>query len=213
MLLNSGSETLNSRNNIEFKFVPFIFLILIECSTSWIRTLPPNSILETNPEKIPRGMYVRNRPERSHINTLFYKNIVQEKILLNAENLTFEKSTKREVKDKNEYTTHIVSGKGKYVVSGNWVLLETYEKGEVFFQGNRETFQIEYFPFYHKLLYHHDPSTKTLVPLLYESGYQEKKYGLLDGIREPYLEDRYFQISRKNFLKKEFQFHAYFYQP
>ncbi|EMM99695.1 hypothetical protein LEP1GSC021_0733 [Leptospira noguchii str. 1993005606] len=212
-MLNSGSETLNSKNNIEFKFVPFIFLILIECSTSWIRTLPPNSILETNPEKIPRGMYVRNRPERSHINTLFYKNIVQEKILLNAESLTFEKSTKREVKDKNEYTTHIVSGKGKYVVSGNWVLLETYEKGEVFFQGNRGTFQIEYFPFYHKLLYHHDPSTKTLVPLLYESGYQEKKYGLLDGIREPYLEDRYFQISRKNFLKKEFQFHAYFYQP
>ncbi|EMO77619.1 hypothetical protein LEP1GSC127_0189 [Leptospira kirschneri str. 200801925] len=125
---------MSSKNNIEFKFVPFIFLILLECSTSWIRALPPNSILETNPEKIPGGTFVRNRPERSHINTLFYKNVVQEKILLNPESLTFEKSMKREVKDKNEYTTHIVSGRGKYSVSGNWVLLETYEKGVSFFR-------------------------------------------------------------------------------
>lgn len=120
---------------------------------------------------------------------------------------------RREVKDVNEYTTHIVSGKGKYAVSGNWVLLETIEKGETAFQGNGEAFQIEYLPFSHKLLYHYDTSSKTLVPLLYESGYKEKTYGLLDGVSQPYLEDKYFQIARRNFLRKEFQFHAYFYKP
>ncbi|EMN30125.1 hypothetical protein LEP1GSC083_1851 [Leptospira interrogans serovar Pyrogenes str. L0374] len=88
---------------------------------------------------------MRNRPERSHINTLFYKNIVQEKILLNRKNLTFEKSMKREVKDKNEYTTHIVIGKGKYSVSGNWVLLETHEKGEVFFREIEKHFKSNIF--------------------------------------------------------------------
>ncbi|MDI7195596.1 hypothetical protein [Leptospira santarosai] len=188
-------------------------VLFLSCSPEWIRELPPNSDLEADSGKIPGGTYVRNRPERSHRNTLFYKNTVQERIFLNPEDHTFEKSMRREVKDINEYTTHIVSGKGRYFVSGNWVLLETYQKGEAFFQGNGEAFQIEYLPFHHKLLYHYDSSTKTLVPLLYESGYREKRYGLLDGVSKPYLEDRYFQTARKNFLKKEFQFHAYFYKP
>ncbi|EMJ95996.1 putative lipoprotein [Leptospira alstonii serovar Pingchang str. 80-412] len=195
------------------KSLILVCFLFFSCSPEWIRKLPPNSVLETDPEKIPGGMYVRNRPERSHRNTLFYKNTVQEKIFLNPENRSFEKSMRREVKDVNEYTTHIVSGKGKYSVAGNWVLLETNQKGETLFQGNGEAFQIEYRPFHHKLLYHYDSSTKTLVPLLYESGYKEKTYGLLDGVNEPYSEDRYFQIARKNFLKKEFQFHAYFYKP
>lgn len=150
-------------------------VLFLSCSPEWIRELPPNSDLEADSGKIPGGTYVRNRPERSHRNTLFYKNTVQERIFLNPEDRTFEKSMRREVKDINEYTTHIVSGKGRYFVSGNWVLLETNQKGEAFFQGNGEAFQIEYLPFHHKLLYHYDSSTKTLVPLLYESGYREKK--------------------------------------
>ncbi|MCG6167898.1 hypothetical protein [Leptospira sanjuanensis] len=200
-----------------FRFLSFVFLFTLSCGApGWIRQLPPDSsdsIPTTGSAKIPGGMYVRNRPERSHRNTLFYKNTVQERIFLNPEDRSFEKSMRREIKDVNEYTTHIVSGKGSYSVSGNWVLLETTEKGETFFQGNGEAFEIEYLPFNHKLLYHYDSSTKTLVPLLYESGYTEKNYGLLDGISKPYLEDRYFQIARRNFLKKEYQFHAYFHKP
>ncbi|MBW0434704.1 hypothetical protein DLM76_15360 [Leptospira yasudae] len=200
-----------------FRFLSFVFLFTLSCGApEWIRQLPPDSsdsISTTDSAKIPGGMYVRNRPERSHRNTLFYKNTVQERIFLNPEDRSFEKSMRREVKDVNEYTTYIVSGKGTYSVSGNWVLFETKEKGETFFQGNGEAFEIEYLPFNHKLLYHYDSSTKTLVPLLYESGYTEKKYGLLDGISKPYLEDRYFQIARRNFLKKEYQFHAYFHKP
>ncbi|MBM9578703.1 hypothetical protein JWG45_16270 [Leptospira sp. 201903070] len=189
-----------------------LFPILIDCSPRWIRELPANDPIEKIQNTIPGGMYVRNRPERSHRNTLFYKNVVQERIFLNEADRTFEKSMRREVKDKNEYTTYIVIGKGKYSVSGNWVLLETQEKGEVEFQGNGEAFEIVYSPFIHKLLYHYDSSTKTLVPLLYESGYREKTFGLMDGVSRPYLEDKYFQIARNNFLKKEFQFHAYFHQ-
>ncbi|AOP36007.1 hypothetical protein A0128_09150 [Leptospira tipperaryensis] len=196
-------------------FVPFLFLflILLGCSPRWIRELPAEVSNEKTQKEIPGGMYVRNRPERSHMNTLFYKNVVQERIFLNTADRTFEKSMRREVKDKNEYTTYIVSGKGRYSTLGNWVLLETLEKGEVEFQGNGEAFVVVYSPFIHKLLYHYDTSSKTLVPLLYESGYKEKTYGLLDGVKQPYLEDKYFQIARKNFLKKEFQFHAYFYKP
>ncbi|WP_332460800.1 hypothetical protein [Leptospira ainazelensis] len=178
-----------------------------------MRELPSEAFTEKNIKSIPGGMYVRNRPERSHRNTLFYKNTVQERIFLNSADRTFEKSMRREIKDKNEYTTYIVIGKGKYSVSGNWVLLETLEKGEVEFQGNAEAFEIVYSPFIHKLLYHYDSSTKTLVPLLYESGYKEKTFGLMDGVSRPYLEDKYFQIARNNFLRKEFQFHAYFYKP
>ncbi|RHX90569.1 hypothetical protein [Leptospira stimsonii] len=196
-----------------FLIVPVLFLLLADCSPRWIRELPIDSSGGKNENLIPGGLYVRNRPERSHRNTLFYKNVVQERIFLNPENHTFEKSMRREVKDKNEYTTYIVSGKGKYSVSGNWILLETLEKGEVEFQGNAEAFEIVYSPFIHKLLYHYDSSTKTIVPLLYESGYKEKTFGLMDGVNKPYLEDQYFQIARKNFLKKEFQFHAYFYKP
>nr|WP_243399438.1 hypothetical protein [Leptospira ellisii] len=161
----------------------------------------------------PGGMYVRNRPERSNRNTLFYKNLVHENILLNPETKTFEKSSRREIKDKNEYVTRIVVGKGTYSISGNWVLLETKEKGEISFPGNSEAFRIEYAPFSHKLLYHYDSSTKTLVPLLYETGYEEKTYGLMDGMSSPYVEDRFFLVARRNLLKKEFQFHAYFYKP
>ncbi|PJZ29322.1 hypothetical protein [Leptospira kmetyi] len=196
------------------RFLLSVFLVCSGCSSpEWIRELPKDSVQNADTIRIPSGMYVRNRPERSHRNTLFYKNTVQERIFLNGEDGTFEKSMRREVKDVNEYTTHIVSGKGKYIVAGNWVLLETLEKGETLFQGNGEAFQIEYAPFSHKLLYHYDSSSKTLVPLLYESGYREKTYGLLDGVSKPYLEDKYFQIARRNFLKKEFQFHAYFYKP
>ncbi|TGM10329.1 hypothetical protein EHQ76_00165 [Leptospira barantonii] len=191
----------------------YVCLFCCGCSTEWIRELPKDSDQTVNSIRVPSGMYVRNRPERSHRNTLFYKNTVQERIFLNGDDGTFEKSMRREVKDVNEYTTHIVSGKGKYSISGNWVLLETLEKGETLFQGNAEAFQLEYLPYRHKLLYHYDSSSKTLVPLLYESGYQEKTYGLLDGVSKPYLEDKYFQIARRNFLKKEFQFHAYFYKP
>ncbi|PJZ55065.1 hypothetical protein [Leptospira adleri] len=192
----------------------FVLLILIAgCTPNWIRELPAAGPSEKDINSVPGGMYIRNRPERSHMNTLFYKNVVQERIFLNSAERTFEKSMRREVKDKNEYTTYIVSGKGKYSVSGNWVLLETQEKGEAEFQGNAEAFEIVYSPFIHKLLYHYDSSTKTLVPLLYESGYKEKTFGLMDGVSQPYLEDKYFQIARKNFLRKEFQFHAYFYKP
>ncbi|XDD51971.1 hypothetical protein AB3N59_08810 [Leptospira sp. WS92.C1] len=187
---------------------------LVNCTPAWIRELPPPGLSkESDSDKIPKGVYVRNRPERSHGNTLYYKNTIQERILLNGEDHTFEKFTRREIKDESTYTTQIVNGKGKFSIRGNWLLLETLEKGEVLFQGNAEVFQIEYKPFRHKLLYHYDSSSKTLVPLLYESGYLEKTFGLLDGVNQPYVEDKYFQIARKNFLRKEFQFHAYFYKP
>ncbi|TGK35155.1 hypothetical protein EHQ12_14955 [Leptospira gomenensis] len=203
----------NLRRTTTALFRFFLILFLSQCaSSSWIRTLPYSGS-EISLATIPAGLYVRNRPERSHRNTLYYKNIVHENILLNSGTGRFEKSTRREIKDKNEYRTTIVVGKGIYSVSGNWVLLETQEKAELSYSGNSEPFQVEYAPFSHKLLYHYDSETKTLVPLLYETGYEEKSYGLLDGMSAPYAEDRFFAIARRNLLKKEFQFHAYFYKP
>ena len=103
-----------------------------------------------------------------------------------------------------------ITGKGIYQTKGNWILLHTNElKKWESDQKPDDTFK----KFEHKLLYYYDKKNDVILPMIYDVAYQEKNFGVRDGVNTPYDE------TDKNFLKhlriytyKDYQPHAYFKQ-
>lgn len=201
-----GEEILFISNSKMKKYIPVIFLIFtIFCSRKdWIRKLPDK---DYSKDQIINGTFIRHTNPKSAINSTFHKNHWNEKILFDKNIGKFEKIYERTDIMGNEKKYLQIRGRGNFYVKGNWIILKTEEIAET---NSEDTDSLRFDFKKHDLLYHYDENTQTIIPMIYESGYIEKPFGVMDGVKLPYMEDKYFYISRKNFLLKDFQSHAYF---
>ncbi|MCE9501984.1 MAG: hypothetical protein K8R21_16000 [Leptospira sp.] len=194
---------------MKYSYLLKLFLVLcfqLSC-TDWIRKLPEKNY-ETN--AIVKGVWEKRTNPRSAMNSSFHKNIWSEKIEFDVpSNGKFRKIYEKKDIFGEKIIRKKVTGIGDYSVKGNWVLLST-KKIEVEESENEKTQETKRESFDHILLYHYDKDSLTLIPMTYESGYQEKNFGMKDGVSMPYAEDKNFFISRKIYLYKDFQSHAYF---
>lgn len=185
-------------------FIFFWVLSGIFCSNrEWIRNLPDR---EFSRDAIINGSFERHTNPKSAINSRFHKNEWREWIVFDNNSGKFEKIYLRVDYFGDSKNLKKIIGRGNYKIKGNWVILNTLEKAEVN-QDNESEIVFKDFP--HSLLYHYDKKSETIIPMQYESGYTEKKFGVIDGVRFAYMEDEYFFLSRKIYTSKDFQSHAY----
>ncbi|TGM11314.1 hypothetical protein EHQ81_16670 [Leptospira selangorensis] len=192
----------------------FVFLfVLTGCfPPSWIRELPERP--ESSSDITLKGIYSKKLPPFSPLTSTSYKENQSEKLEFSNSEKSFKKYYLREIEEKGEIRRIQIEGSGKYESRGNWLLLNTQKikKEESVWKDGKQISgpEINFLETSHKLLYHYDPSNDTLIPMIYESGYREKPFGVVEGTNIPYAEDELFRIARRNYSKKEYQGHAYF---
>ncbi|EPG75397.1 putative lipoprotein [Leptospira fainei serovar Hurstbridge str. BUT 6] len=190
-----------------------VFILLGACfPPAWIRELPPDR--QTAKDAVLSGTYSKKLPGLSPLTSLTYIEKHSESIEFSEKDKTFRKTYIREVEEGNKFRRIRIDGKGTFETRGNWVLLttssieteeNTWEGGKSLRSSGASNVSSSY-----KLLYHYDRESETIIPMVYETGYKEKPFGVVEGIRTPYAEDEAFRISRRNYSKKEYQNHAYF---
>ncbi|EQA43410.1 putative lipoprotein [Leptospira broomii serovar Hurstbridge str. 5399] len=190
-----------------------ILNLLISCfPPTWIRELPSDK--QTANDVILSGTYSKKLPGFSPLKSLTYVEKHSESIEFSEKDKTFRKTYIREIEEGNKFRRIRIDGKGTFETKGNWVLLRTssieteentWERGKPLQSSGTSNTLSKY-----KLLYHYDRESETIIPMVYETGYKEKPFGVVEGIRTPYAEDEAFRISRRNYSRKEYQSHAYF---
>jgi hypothetical protein len=191
-----------------FKILSILVLFAIHCSsTEWYRKLPDQKEPDSN---LPLGIWKKRVNPRMPMNSTFFQDKVKEEILLKLDN-QFEKFYESEL-HKGENTYRIwMKGEGLYFTNGNWILFETkkvlireYENN---FLKKEKVVEKE-----NRVLYYFWKKESLIIPMIYEKAFEEKNFGVKDGVTRPYDE------SEKNFYNyiriytyKEFQPHAYFF--
>lgn len=184
-------------------------LCLISCNRQeWIRKLPPE---HKKPVKI-QGRWARNTKPKSPINSFWYKNNWSEEIYFDRPKKGyFIKLYKNTNKYGSRIVVQIITGRGKYTISGNWLLLHTTER-EIIEKKDDKSCCSGFESFEHRLLYYYHREQKALLPMLYETGYTESNYGVVDGCSKPYQVDENFRTYLQIYSQKEYHSHAYFYR-
>lgn len=180
---------------------------------SWIRKLPTEP--QTAPDVVLDGKFEKRLPPFSPLTSVHYVERQSEILYFDRSEKSFRKIYSREIEEGLLVRKIRVEGKGKYESRGNWVLLRTdsIESEETVWKNGKQISSgkvPDLVSASHTLLYHFDPASSSLVPLVYESGYREKPFGVVEGTQRPYAEDERFFISRRNYSRKEYQSHAYF---
>ncbi|MEI7011701.1 hypothetical protein [Leptospira licerasiae] len=179
---------------------------------SWIRELPQRP--ESSSDIFLSGVYNKKLPPFSPLTSVTYKEKQSERLEFSNSEKTFQKYYMREIEEKGVTRRIQIEGSGKYESRGNWILLTTQKikKEESVWKDGKQISgpEINFLETSHKLLYHYDPANGSVIPMIYESGYREKPFGVVEGTNTPYAEDELFRISRKNYSKKEYQGHAYY---
>lgn len=193
------------QSNAKIRFLPLVFLIL-ECQTPWYRQLPLSK-LETRQDLI--GIWQKKTNPRSPINSSWYKNTWSEKIILQSGN-KFIKIYESEDWIANDSIYRKVEGFGTYSSMNNWILLETKtlritrKEGEELVKNESKSFESS-------LLYYYYRDENLIIPMIYDVGYEEKDFGVKDGINQPYDDkSSNFFTFLKIYAFKEFQSHAYY---
>ncbi|TGJ99743.1 hypothetical protein EHO59_15390 [Leptospira semungkisensis] len=179
---------------------------------SWVRELPKTP--QTSVDAELQGSYEKRLPPYSPYTSVSYRENHSENLKFDKTTRSFRKHYEREIEEKGLIHKFRVVGKGKYKSKGNWVLLQTekIESEESVWKNGKQISRtgVNTVASSHKLLYHYDASSDSLIPMLYETGYREKSFGVVDGTKTPYAEDELFRLSRRNYTLKEYQGHAYF---
>lgn len=195
-----------------FRILVFLSLFIGCFPPSWIRELPEKP--ESPNDITLKGIYSKKLPPFSPLTSVTYKENQAERLEFSNSEKSFQKYYLREIEEKGEIRRIQIEGSGKYESRGNWLLLNTQKikKEESVWKDGKQISgpEINLLETSHKLLYHYDPSNDSLIPMIYESGYREKPFGVVEGTNTPYAEDELFRISRRNYSKKEYQGHAYF---
>lgn len=189
------------KKNLVWTFI----LISVSC-TSWIRELPKS----TNTKNVElSGKYERRTNTKASLTSVYSKNIWTEYIIFGHEKKDefFKYYESIDTKGISK-TIKIILGKGIYQVSGDWILLTTFKKKECI---NQKESDVDWTNFNHKLLYHYDKKTRTIIPMLYETGYVESNFGVKDGVSEANANSEIFHSYRKIYTEKEYHSHAYYY--
>ncbi|MCB1178152.1 MAG: hypothetical protein KDK36_11275 [Leptospiraceae bacterium] len=192
-----------------FKFLIFFLILgIISCSSSkWYRKLPEHSLKKV---KIPSGKWKKGINPRMPMNSPVYKDDVLETIKL-YEDDSFEKTYSSTVNYSNTSLKILKKGKGRYEINGNWILLKLEELDEKEFENNllknEKVVEKE-----NTLLYYFWEKENLIIPMIYEKAFEEKDFGVKDGVTRPYDES---EKNLYNYIRiyafKEFQSHAYFY--
>ncbi|TGL59591.1 hypothetical protein [Leptospira sarikeiensis] len=190
-----------------------LFLSFVYCfPPSWIRHLPEQP--ESSSDTFLKGRYAKKLPPFSPLTSTSYKENQSEILHFSDLKKSFQKTYLREIEEKGTVRRIRIDGSGTYESRGNWLLLltEKIRKEESVWKDGKQISETEInsLESSHKLLYHYDSSNDTLIPMIYESGYREKPFGVVEGTKKPYEEDELFRISRRNYSKKEYQGHAYY---
>lgn len=201
--------------NVFHLFLIFLVQIfLLDCyPPSWIRELPtqPQSASDAELD----GIFEKRLPPLSPLTSVYYKEKHSEILKFNAKEKSFQKIYIREIEDGGIFRRIRIEGSGKYRSKGNWVLLitENIDSEESVWKDGRQISSQKSSDLgssSRKLLYHYDRGSDSVIPMIYDSGYGEKPFGVVDGTKNPHSEDDHFQISRRNYSRKEYQGHAYY---
>lgn len=195
---------------------------MVGCSpkVEWIRNLPKDQ----HPNiQIPSGKYIRpTSPKSPLISKEFYLDWREEIVISAGGN--FVKTWMEWKTEKNHSELRYKVGRGTLKQNGSWVLFQTKDLkvgncilSEKKMPRGKNWFlsfpcptpqNSDFVSFSHTLLYHFQKNN--LVPLQYESGYEEANFGIAWESNEPYVETLLFTKARERFAKKEFQPHVYY---
>lgn len=176
----------------------FLFSLVLafwECSTpSWHRELPrkapANERLEGFFERVTQPKNTIYSPRRQ---------VLWSEFLEFSLDGTFKKHFHQEETYKDQKFSKTSYGSGTYEKENNWVLLHftTIQREECEKTCKKENLK----PL--NLLYHHWENS--LVPLCYESNFEEANFGIIWEVNQPYLEDEAFFRARRKYSDKEYQ--------
>ncbi len=186
----------------------FFLIPLISCSSQieWYRQLPPHDLPSA---KIPLGKYSKKIFSKAPLNSryLFHEN--KEEILLLPQMQFTRMYVSKWTEGNLEKETRIFA-KGYYQNKGAWVLLTTTQIHYEFFENNFKIKERKVVDARHRLLYYLWKKEKALIPMIYETGYEEKNFGVKDGVSIPYEENSIFYRYLRFYVYEEYQSHGYF---
>lgn len=193
------------------RFVPYglCLFFVIQCSfqnSEWFRNLPTQKLPN---EEIPLGKYRKKIFSRAPFNSrhIFHENKEEILLLSDTEFSRFYVSKWKEGSLEKETR---ISAKGHYQKNGRWVLLTTTQIYYEFFE-NQSKIQERKVDVKSPLLYYFWKNEKVLVPMLYEKGYEEKNFGVKDGVSVPYDDSNPIFLRYLRFYTyEEYQSHGYF---
>ncbi|MBK8399077.1 MAG: hypothetical protein IPL26_28040 [Leptospiraceae bacterium] len=202
-------STSNSRKSrvLESICIYSIILILTACQPEWYRKLPEPR--EEGSSKNYTGVWTKKPNPRSAINSSWHKNEWFETIEFRSDS-TFTKTYRSKDWIGTELTERFVEGKGTYSVQKNWILLLTKQiRTEEKRSGQLEKNLINESE--SSLIYYYYKEKNLIIPMIYEMGYEEKNFGVKDGVKVPYDENNpnFFHFI-KIYAFKEYQSHAYY---
>ena len=183
-----------------------LFFLIVECQTPWYRKLP-NEEKGLNPNLV--GVWTKKTNPRSAINSSWHKNTWTEKIVLQTSD-QFVKTYHSETWIGNRQILRKVEGFGTFTIQNNWILLET-KTLKLIEKEDDKLMKNESKIFESSLLYYYYKEGNLIIPMIYDMGYEEKDFGVKDGVVIPYDEKspNFFRFI-KIYAFKEFQSHAYY---
>lgn len=190
------------------KFLFLIAILILDCSfqKEWYRKLPIQNLPKAN---LPLGTYKKKLNSRAPLNSKYVFHEATEKIIIVESNQFIREHESRWSEGANTKKTFITA-RGSYQNNGNWILFETKQINYKFFENGKQL-QERTLDVKTELLYYFWKNEKVLIPMIYETGFEEKNFGVKDGVKIPYdeLEPsflRYLQF----YTYEEYQSHAYF---
>jgi hypothetical protein len=200
-----------------FKITPFLqkiaFLIVVltglQCTNQkWYRELPSEP---RDGHSLYPGFWVKRTPSRAPMRSDFVFHENSELIFIGP-----DRSFRREYKSRwqvgEDISEKSIVGEGEYIQNGNWVLFITRTR-LITEKKNAEKEKQTKLDSEVRLLYYLWEQGTLLIPMIYDKAYEEKNFGVIDGVSKPYDEESSGFIRYLRFYTyEEFQPHAYHFQ-
>ncbi len=193
-----------------FKFFGLLSLLcFVYCSQrEWYRELPKEA-KQTQP--ILLGVYVKKLPSRAPMRSAHIFHEHSEKIYIQKDGRFRREYTSKWTEGMHSKSIFL-QAEGNYIQKGNWVLFITktrkIQERKDFKLENERVLDTEI-----SLIYYLWKQGQILIPMIYETGYIEKNFGVKDGLKVPFDESsREFKRYLQFYTYEEFQPHAYFFE-
>ncbi len=182
-----------------------LILLLGDClGKEWYRELPERNYSQNFNFD---GVWLKSTNPRSAINSSWHKNSWSQKLVVSKGKFTLEYKS-IDLIGKILQEKEIIS-RGIAQSKGNWLLLKT-ESNDIKSSKDGKIVDIFKNSTDKSLLYYFNKEYELLFPMMYDTLISEMKFGVMDGVVEPYNEEeRNFRTYMKTFAFKEYQPHSY----